>query len=250
MNERQKELVEWLKHKKALTLEEIAKHLAYSTSTIRRDIGVLQDIGLLKLEKGIVKLTLSSSKEKHFKLRNLENSSEKEEIAKLCEDFFRDGMSIFLDGSSTILKVCPILAKYKNITVVTNGVEVAHELMQYAHVEVFMTGGYIRSGTSSIVGEPAMAFIKQFNLDLTILSCSGIDEDAIYDASLQQAYVKKCMLEQAHIRLLLCDSSKFNQVYKFTLGTLRDVDYLLTNALPSVRLEEQARRFECEILMP
>ena len=249
MNTRQLELMERIKEKKALPLEALAKEVAYSVSTIRRDVMLLEEVGLVKLEKGMVKLVVSTAREKHYKLRSLEHTHGKGAIAKLCQDFLADGMSIFMDSSSTVLQVCKVVAQYKDITVITNGVEIAYELMQYPNVEVFIAGGYIKPHTSSIIGEPAIHYLEQFNFDLAFLSCAGIDDKRIYEASLQQTYVKRGVMARTKVNVLLCDSSKTYKSYKYTLGTLQEIDYLLMDEVPPKAIVEVAEKMDCEVVV-
>lgn len=250
LNIRQGQILEILKQKKAISIDHLSSVLSYSHSTIRRDLIILEEMGLVQREKGFVRLILTNTKEKHFKLRNKEHIPEKNAICNLVKDFLTDGMSLFLDSSSTVLQLCPLLAKYKNITVVTNGVEIAYELMHNSSVELFITGGYTREGSSGIVGESAIDYIKQFNLDLCVLSCNGFDEKGFYEPSMQQALVKKQMLENAKITLMLCDSSKIHTQYKFHLTSYKELDYLLIEQTPPKTILDAASNGDCEIIHP
>ncbi|MGL6173149.1 MAG: DeoR/GlpR family DNA-binding transcription regulator [Cellulosilyticaceae bacterium] len=250
MNIRQEKILEILKVKKNISIEKLCEILAYSSSTIRRDIIALQEMGLVKRDKGNVRLLVSNSKEKHFKLRSAENLDKKKIIAELVTDFITDGMSIFLDASTTTLQICSNLTKYKNLTVVTNGIEIVHYLIHHSTVEIFMVGGYVREGSSAIIGEPAIDYIKQFNLDLCIVACTGIDEGGFYEPSLQQSIVKQNMIKQAQTSIMLCDSSKFNQKFKFTLAQYYEIDYLITDEKPLDEIEREAEFNNCEIIYP
>lgn len=250
MNTRQEQILEILKQKKAISTDHLSDLLVYSHSTIRRDLITLEEMGLVKREKGSVRLILTNTKEKHFKLRNKEHLPEKIAICNLSKDFLTDGMSIFLDCSSTILHLCPILAQYKNLTVVTNGIEAAYQLLQNTSVDLFIAGGYTREGSSGIVGESAIDYIKQFNLDLCLLSCHGFDEHGFYEPSMQQALVKKQMIEKSKLSLMLCDHSKVHQNYKFHLASYDQIDYLLTDKEPPKPILDAAMGSNCEIIYP
>lgn len=248
MNERQKKIMEILKQKKVVSIDSLCTILFCSSSTIRRDLAKLEKIRFLKCEKGKVSLIESSSREKNYQLRNCENIKAKQDIATLTPDFLRNGMSLFLDSSSTSLQVCQVLEGFKELTVITNGIETAHELIKNPEVDLFVIGGYVRPGSSSIVGEPAIEFGSQFNLDLCILSCSGLDSKGFYEASLQQASIKKHMLINSKTKILLADHTKFNNAYKFKLCSYTDIDYLLTDISPSHTILDAAKLHNCEIL--
>lgn len=248
MNERHQKILDILTVKKSSSIEYLCKQLAYSRSTIRRDVVALEELGVVRREKGQVALRVGRTKEKIFKLRNLENTESKKVICQGTKDFITDGMSLFLDGSSTVLQIVPYLREYDNITVVTNGIELAYELIHMPNIELFVVGGYVREGTSAIVGENALDYIDQFNLDLCIFGCTGIDKDGVYEPSMQQAFTKKKMIEKAEQSILLVDSSKFNKKYKFTLARYTDIDYIITNELPPLELIDQVKEYGCEMI--
>lgn len=250
MNERQQKIIEILRQKKKSTIDTLCQTLSYSRSTIRRDIISLEQIGIIKKEKGSIHLLTTTSKEKHFKLRSLENIEKKQQIARLTIDFITDGMSIFLDASSTTFQLCTLLTHYTNLSVVTNGIEIAHYLINHSSIEVFMVGGYIRDGSSSVVGEPAIDYINQFNLDLCIVSCTGLIPKGCYEPSLQQAMTKRAMMANANLVLMLCDSSKFENTYKFKLSAFDSLDYLITDCKPNPSLCEAMTHASCEVIYP
>lgn len=248
MKERQSQIIEILECKKSVTIEYLCQQLAYSRSTIRRDIVELEEVGAVRREKGLVSLRIGRTKEKSFKLRNLENTVEKTRLCRAAKDFITEGMSLFLDASSTVLQMAPLLRAYDNITVVTNGIELAYELVQMPNVEVFMVGGYVREGTSAIVGESALEYISQFNLDLCILSCTGLDDRGIYEPSMQQAVIKKKMIEQAELSVLICDNSKFGKKYKFKLAQYDEIDYIVSEYEPTEDFLMKLKDLGCELL--
>lgn len=248
MSTRKDQIIEILNTKKAVSIDYLCQNLSYSISTIRRDVIALEEMGLVKREKGNVRLLLTGSKEKHFKIRSRENLDKKAIICQLAKDFITNGMSIYLDASSTVLQLVPILAEYSNITIVTNGIETAHALIQIPNIEVFMAGGYVREGSSAIVGEPAVDYIKQFNLDLCILSCNGVDEKGFYEPSMQQSIAKKHMIERADTTIILCDSTKIGQKYKFTLAEYNEIDYFITDKKPTLAICKAAEAADCEIV--
>lgn len=248
MHDRQQKILQYLYQHKTVSMEELCAQFCYSRSTIRRDVLLMEEMGIVGREHGQVHLLISSGKEKHHSLRNVEHTMAKEHIAQLAKDFFADGISMFIDSSTTALRLCPLLADYRNVTVVTNGLETAQLLTAVPGVDLFVAGGYWRSGSSSLIGEPAIDYVKQFKLDVCFFSCYGLDVTGLYEASMQQTYVKKAMVEQADCSVLLCDQSKFDQHYKFRLATFDTVDYILTDAEPCKDLSDAAEKAHCEFL--
>lgn len=248
MNERQQKIVEILETKKSIPIHYLCETLVYSRSTVRRDLIELEEMGLIRREKGLVNLRVGRTKERSFKLRNLENKKQKQDLCAVAKDFITEGMSLFLDASSTVLQIVPLLKEYDNLTVVTNGIELAYELIQMPNIELFMVGGYVREGTSAIVGETALDYISQFNLDLCIFSCNGLDDSGLYEPSMQQAVTKRQMIEHAELAILLCDESKLGKKYKFTLAEYDKVDYIICDGEIPENLRDKLKEVECEVL--
>lgn len=248
MNERQKKIMEILEAKKTIPVHYLCDVLSYSRSTIRRDLIELEEMGLIRREKGMVNLKVGRTKERPFKLRNLENKLQKQNLCVIAKDFITDGTSLFLDASSTVLQMAPLLKAYDNLTVVTNGIELAYELIQMPNIELFMVGGYVREGTSAIVGESALEYISQFNLDVCIFSCNGLDEQGLYEPSMQQAITKKKMIEHAEMCILLCDETKLGKKYKFTLAEYSEVDYIVCEGEFPEEWAKAIKETGCEIL--
>ena len=146
-------------------------------------------------------------------------------------------------------QVCPLLRPFQHLTVVTNGLETAQAVTRMPHIGWVFTGGYWRADTGSFVGEPAVDFVRRLRLDLCLLSCCGMDGDGLYEASLQQAYVKQAMIRNAGSTLALCDASKFGRPFKYRLAGFGEVSYVLTDAAPPPALEAAAHRDDCEFLI-
>lgn len=251
METRQQTILHLLEQHKTLTIEELGNQLHYSRSTIRRDLLELERMGLLSRGHGYVTLLTSSAKEKPYRLRDTEFDEEKQTIARLAVDFLSDGLSMFLDAGTTIQRLCPHLSRYHNLTVVTNGLETARTLTEAENpVGLFLTGGYWRQGSMALVGEPAIDYIAQFQMDLCFFSCCGMDENGLYEASMQQSYVKKAMMQHAHTTIVFCDHSKFEHPYKFRLSSFSGIDYILTDCAPQPALLEAAAKAHCEFLYP
>ena len=248
-NDRRQQILDWLTRDKSASLDELGAALHYSRSTIRRDVLELEEMGLVQRGRGRVELLVTSSKERHHLLRAGERVEEKRRIAALAADFVSDGMALFLDASTTVRQVCPLLRPFQHLTVVTNGLETAQAVTRMPHIGLFFTGGYWRDDTGSFVGEPAVDFVRRLRLDLCLLSCCGMDGDGLYEASLQQAYVKQAMIRNAGSTLALCDASKFGRPFKYRLDGFGEVSYVLTDAAPPPALEAAAHRDDCEFLI-
>lgn len=246
--ERLDKIIEILRSKKNASTSYLCEQLFASTSTIRRDILELEKAGIVKRNHGGVAYIPSSNIEYSHMFREMENKKEKNYICNLALDFITDGYAIFLDSSSTVSNICPLLQKYTNLTIVTNGVKTALELAQIDSIATFIAGGQLKSGSASIVGELSGNFIDNFHADLSIISCRGINDEGIYEASQMQALVKQHMIKNSSSTIVLCDSSKFNQSHFYKLSSFSNINAVITDKQPSSKILNSILSYGCEVL--
>lgn len=250
MKERQQQILDLLLKRGSLRMQELEDLLCYSRSTIRRDVLALEALGALTHTQGWVHPVVSSGKEKHYKLRLLEHIPEKTAIAEAALAMIEDGMSLFLDASTTVLQLCPMLSKFRNLTITTNNLDTARIAVELPDADLFFPGGYYRADTGCILGEPAISYLQKFRADLCILSCDGLDEGGAYDASTQHSYLKQTMLSQSDRSLLLCDAGKLGRRYKFRLAPFSRLDTWICDKQPSASILEAAQAEGCRVIWP
>lgn len=246
--ERSEEILKILKTKKQVSTKYLCKELYCSIATIRRDLMELEKAGLVKRCHGGVALIPSYNMEYPHMFREMENQKEKNYICKLALDFISSGYAIFLDSSSTVSSLCPLLKDYDNLTIVTNGVKTALDLVQLDSVNTFIAGGQLKSGSTSIVGELTGGFIDNFKADLSIISCRGIDENGAYEANQMQALVKQHMIRNSKSTILLCDSSKFNNSHFYKLDSFANIEAIITDKEPPAKLLNSILMSGCEVI--
>lgn len=246
--ERLDKIIDILRVKKNVSTSYLCEQLYASVSTIRRDILELEKAGLVKRSHGGATLIPSSNIEYPHMFREMENQKQKNYICNLALDFISDGYAIFLDSSSTVSNICPLLQNYSNLTVVTNGVKIALELAQIDSITTFIAGGQLKSGSTSIVGELSGNFIDNFHADLSIISCRGINEEGIYEANQMQALVKQHMIKNSNSTIVLCDSSKFDQSHFYKLSSFMNIEAIITDKQPSSKILNGILSYGCEVL--
>lgn len=245
---RQEKILTLLKQKKHLSNEHLCHKLFCSLSTLRRDLIRLETDGLIKrFHGGATIIEQTNSEFSHF-YRETENNEAKSYIASLAADFIGNGMSIFLDSSSTSFYICEHLRDFHNIIVVTNGLRNAISLSSLDNVKVYLPGGELKTNSTSIVGELASTFLANFKADLCFFSCRGIDSEGTYEASLNQALFKQHMIANAKQTLLLCDDTKFDSPHFFNLTGYDKIDTLITNTKPPEAFFKSASKHNVEIL--
>ncbi|MEG0692599.1 MAG: DeoR/GlpR family DNA-binding transcription regulator [Oscillospiraceae bacterium] len=246
--ERYNVILDILNRKKSVSIDKLCKETFCSPATIRRDLISLEKSGLISRNRGGASIIMSSSMEYPYAFRNSKKQIEKDYICNIAENFVSDGSSLFLDSSSTVLQICKLIEKRRNISVVTNGLATAFSLAQSENVKVCIAGGHIKTGSAAIIGEFSSGFIKNFKADVAIISCRGVDEDGIYEADQDQALVKQQMIKNAKLTILLCDNSKFGSSYFYKLCDFFEIEALITDKKPSTVIEQRLLSSGCEIL--
>lgn len=249
--ERQNEIFALLKEKKSVSVAELAKELFVSPATIRRDLSLMEKSGLVRRSHGGAVLTGGSSDETSILLREQENVPEKKEIASVALRFVKNNSTIYIDSSSTVGKIIPLLSRFNCISTVTNGLKNALLLSEKTNARIYVACGIIQSQSNSILGADTIEYCSGIHADVAFMSCNGFDlVNGMTEASIEQAKVKQTMIRNSALRVLMVDSSKFGKTYMAKTGTLSDVDYLITDTLPSPEYLEEAERCGCKVLIP
>ncbi len=249
MNDRSKKIMEILEEKRKVRIEELCNYLCYSRSTVRRDLVALEEMGLVSRRNGYVWYLTSSSSERDVRLRQFENVEQKDYIAKLASEYIGDGMTVFMDASTTTRRMLPYMKDKRELVVLTNSIELGHDIVSgnYGNIELFITGGYYRQNVGSVVGEETIDFVSRFRADICFISCLSVQKEGFYEASVQQAYVKKKMMQNSLYSVVVADSSKFSCNYKYQLDTLDKADIFITEKKPPEEFIKAAKEVGCEI---
>jgi DeoR/GlpR family transcriptional regulator of sugar metabolism len=226
--ERQEKILEILKEKKSCSVSFLAKELMYSEATVRRDLKDLsKEMKIRKTFGGAVILEKYSSSIPS-KVRSNENFAIKEKIAVKASKLIQDNMTLFLAESTTVEHILPYLYGHSGLTVITNSVEIPLRLSE-TDITVLSTGGRLLHHANSFVGEYTRKMIRQMNADLMFFSVRGLSNSGKLTTSSTDDDVMGAMMENSAKTCLLIDSSKFNNVYPFTLCSIKDVDTIVTN---------------------
>ncbi len=231
MNEsKEKEILDFLQLKQFSTVEQIAESLYLSTSTVRRKLNVLQEKGLITRTHGGAKVNDSNVSLPGFTFRFHQNVKEKRTIANVATSLVTEGDVIFLDGSTSAFYVASYLKSFKNIKVITNGIDTLSELSK-TNLKVYSTGGAIsQTNNSVLVGYQGESVVGEFNADVVFFSVASITPNGnLYDCFEEEIPMRKAMLKNSKMKVLLLDKTKFDAPATYSLCRLDDVDVLITD---------------------
>ncbi|MBD2754143.1 DeoR/GlpR family DNA-binding transcription regulator [Spirosoma validum] len=230
-NQRRDKILELLKEDGSAKVIDLARIFKVTEVTIRQDLEKLEKDGLVTKEHGGAYLKNVEDQVRTFSLGNQENIDKKELIATKCLEFIESGDSIILDSGSTTTEIAKKLRGYKNLTVITNALNIALILGAEPGIEVIMTGGEFKPPTLSLTGQKAADFFKGINVQKLFLATAGISlKSGLTYPSISDLVVKKAMIDAADTTYLVADSTKIGKSAFASLGALSLINYIITDA--------------------
>ena len=226
--ERQEEIMRLLLQRKSMTVHTLAQLLYTSESTVRRDLCELERSGRVRRTFGGVVLEETLNKEVPLLLRQAQNHGAKQRIAQKARPLLENGRVVFLDASSTVAHLVPILGEFADLTVITNSPNTALEL-GHLGIRTYCTGGLLLEASQAFVGAQAEDFVAGFNADLMFFSSRGIDREGnITDSSMEESRLRQIMLRHTERAYYLYDNSKLGKRYLCNVCTVGDIDGVIT----------------------
>ena len=214
-SERRLEIIRLLEEKKAVRVSDLSQMFSVSEATIRRDLGKLAQQGLLRKTYGGAMV----KKEEGRSWGTLEAGpdpflEEKRRIGRATAELIEDGDTICLQAGSTTLEVARCLTGRNSLTVLTNDMDIAHELSKSSGIRVNLSGGILREGTRILVGPLAEQAISQFHVDKAILGVSAISlTEGLTNVDLLDAQIKTAMIKGADEVIVVADHSKLGKAH-------------------------------------
>lgn len=228
--ERQNKIFATLQQEKRVVVSDLSQIYNVTEETIRRDLEKLEKEGLVKKTYGGAVINESINVDLPYNIRKKSNVSNKQYIAKIISSMIEDGDNIMVDASSTALYVIKYIKTKKNITLITNSIEILLNLSDITGWKILSTGGLLKEGSLSLVGYQAEKMLKTFHVDKAIISCKGVDiKNGLTDSNEMEAQVKKTMLNSAKQKILAVDNSKFDKVSFVEIGNFSDIDTVVTD---------------------
>jgi DeoR/GlpR family transcriptional regulator of sugar metabolism len=228
--ERKQQILEIMRdNNPVVTVDQLCSSIFASGATIRRDLKDLENSKLIRRTHGGAILVEGNTSEDPLSFRENQNSIKKQIIADAALCYVQDGMTIFLDSSSTVYTLAKELEKFNNLKVITNGIKTAMLLSDFKNLAVMCTGGTLRENSKSLVGLAAKDFISRLNADIAFMSCRGFSvENGVSEASEDEFQVKRQYILNSKKAILMCDTSKMNADFLCRLAPLSDFYEIIT----------------------
>lgn len=229
-NQRREKILELIREDGHAKVQDLARIFKVTEVTIRQDLEKLESEGLVEREHGGAILSNIGSNVKDITLQNQSNMPAKIAIAKKAVEYINDGDTIILDSGSTTTEIAKLISGFKNLTVITNAINIALILGANPGINLMVTGGEFKPPTLSLTGQKAADFFSNLNADKLFLATAGISLKAgLTYPSISDLCVKRAMIDISDEVYLVADSTKIGLKSFASLGALAIIDHLITD---------------------
>ncbi|THF68388.1 DeoR/GlpR transcriptional regulator [Deinococcus sp. Arct2-2] len=213
-------------------VQELAEATGASIVTIRRDLQRLEEVGTITRTHGGAKLADTAGPEIAFQSRVQEALDAKRAIAQVAYGLLRPHTTVFFDAGTTVLQLARRLKLDPfPLTVFTNGLAVAQELVNVDGLNVNLLGGQLRNENLSMVGPYAEQMLGELWLDQLYLGTSAVRDDGrMYTLSQAEASLNRVMIGRTAQPIVLADSSKFGHSAPYAVAPVTAAHTLITDS--------------------
>ena len=209
--ERHRIILQLLKEKSIVKIQEVMDLTKSSESTIRRDFSLLEEQRFLKRIHGGASRLQGKLQEPSMIEKSSKNLQEKRQIAKYAAGLVEEGDTIYLDAGSTVMEMIGFLPN-KNIVVVTNGLMHVSPLLNNG-ISTYLIGGLIKPNTNAFIGRGALASLDLYRFDKCFMGINGIHPQLGFTTPDQEeAMVKQKAISLSRESYVLADSTKFSEI--------------------------------------
>ncbi|MDO6427374.1 transcriptional repressor AgaR [Thalassotalea sp. 1_MG-2023] len=219
-----------LKHGR-VAVDDLATNYQVSEVTIRGDLNYLDKKSLVSRTRGGAVASKVISKELSINEKHCAQIDIKRKLAELASHQIKEGDAIILDSGSTMAELANCLHTFERLVVMTNGLNVAQNLLSASGVEVLMTGGVLRKTSLSFYGRQAEDSLERYHFDKAFLGVDGIDFNSGITTHFEyEAMMNRLMRKVAKEVITVADSSKFNRSGVHKICGLAEIDVLITDS--------------------
>jgi DeoR/GlpR family transcriptional regulator of sugar metabolism len=238
--QRQQAILERVRRDGGVRVADLVRDLGVSDMTIRRDLEVLADRGLVeKVHGGATIIGPGSTEEPGFAAKSVRQQAEKEAIAQRAVPLARPGSAVALSAGTTTWTFAHHLLNVPGLTIITNSVRVADVFHRSGRADqtVVLTGG-VRTPSDALVGPVAVSAIRTLNVDTLFLGVHGMSVRAGFSTpNLLEAETDRALVSAAQRLVVLADHTKWGMIGISTIASLTEADVVVSDT----GLPEEAR---------
>lgn len=245
-DERLKDILQYLKEAGAIRVEEICERYQVSRDTARRDLVKLEEKQLITRTHGGAVLPSYNPDIRRYELRS-ENLIGKQAIGQKAASLVEDGEILLLDTSTTIQWAAEALTA-RNLTVVTNSIDVASTLGKKGASKLHLLGGQFNAWHRNVTGMETLEQLRHYHVKTVFIGACGMTLEGLNSPSVEEAYLKREMIRRSDRVIVLADYSKFNKRYLHDVCGLEEIDMLITDIEPPAYMREALQQHDIQII--
>jgi DeoR family transcriptional regulator of aga operon len=229
--ERRRAALDIINREGRVLVKDLAQRFETSQVTIRKDLEVLHSQGAIyRTHGGALPVRTGALLDPSLREKEKLHRKEKLRIGAAAARLVQEGQSVVLDSGTTTTMIARELRGFRNLTVITNAVNIAAELAGTA-VQVILTGGILRENSFSLVGPLAEETLRRLSADILFLGVDGFDvRYGLTTPNLLEAKVNRVMTEIARRTIVVCDSSKFGRRSLTLIAAPSKVHHTITDS--------------------
>ena len=240
---RRKSILNLVRENSEVQVEQLASRFGVSPITIRRDLQYLEDKKkLVRFYGGAVLCEAKEEARGQSEIRIYQNL-----IASYAASLIEDGDTIFLNTSSTALRILQYVTS-NNVTVITNNGKVIYADCP-ENVNIILTGGEIRYPKEALVGDYAIRNLQTVFAKKSFIGCSGISpKSGVTTENANEASINELMLKRVIGRTyILADHRKIGHSSSFTSCDINTVTNVITDEKAPIEVVEALREAGVEV---
>lgn len=248
-SQRQEHILQEIQKNGQVKVDDLSESLEVTTQTIRRDLSLLCDKGLAARIHGGARRIISTSMVTYEERRQADVDS-KIAIGQSTAALIPNGSSIAINIGTTTEHVAYELKLHKELTIISNNINIVHILQNTALKSLNIIGGEVRMSDGAIVGSGAVDAIRNYKVDYAIIGASSLDLDgSILDFDQREIAVSQAILANARTRILVSDNSKFDVSAPYRICDIAEIDYVVTDTEPPKSFSEIAHHNGTKIII-
>src|SRR6195952_767351 len=224
----------------------LAQEIGVSGATLPRDLQALHEQGLIRRTHGGA-LPNPGGLEMPIRYKASRQLRQKRAIGQAAAALVSDGEVVGMTGGTTATEVARALAERRGLTVVTNALNIAAELVSRPHIRLVVVGGNARHASYELVGPAAESMIAQYHLDIAFIGTDGFTvAEGCTTHDEMEAHTDLAFIGQAARTVVIADSTKIGKVTFAQICSTDVIDTLVTDTgiEPGVRAATEAADVE------
>ena len=244
---RLRRMEQYILEKENVSMEELCTEFDVSMNTVRLDVATL-------VKKGSIKKVYGGVCSNHqnglvpFEERKMKNSERKRAVCRAAAALVEDGDIIYVDSGTTTMYLADYLDQHKNVTILTNNLNVIMRAVPYENIQVICLPGILERKTNSFVSAETGKILARYNIKKAIFAATGVTENGdVTNSSSLEYEIKREAMRNSEKKYLLLDSTKYGKSALLTYAHLGDMDKVIVDEEMNPGLKELCDRYNVKL---